>query len=56
MTKGFKSTELWITVAAVLMGAYLALEGVDATTIGAVVSPIMAYALSRGVAKHGNGA
>ena len=53
MTKGLKSTEFWMTLVAVGVGAYLAVQGVDATTIGAVAAPIMAYAFSRGVAKRG---
>ncbi len=51
MTKGMKTSEFWMTLAGVIVGVYLASTGASVQVIGAVVAPIMAYGLSRGLAK-----
>ena len=53
MSKGFKSTEFWISLAAIAAASYLAKTGADVATIGAVVGPSIAYIGSRGLAKMG---
>lgn len=53
MTKGMKSTELWLSLLGVVLGGYLAVQGVAASTIVAVVAPLASYILSRGIAKNG---
>jgi uncharacterized membrane protein (DUF441 family) len=51
-----KSSEMWVSVLAGVVASFLAYKGVDPTAIAAGISPFMAYALSRGVAKiNGNG-
>ncbi len=51
MTNGMKSTEFWLTLVGIAVGVYLASTGASVQVIGAVVAPIAAYGLSRGLAK-----
>ena len=55
MTKGFKSTEFWATVAAVAAGAYMAQNGVALDTIVGVLSPVLVYTGGRSFVKARNG-
>ena len=55
MTNGFRSTEFWMTILGLVAGAYLTIKGANVEQIVAVTGGVAAYALSRGVAKHGNG-
>jgi hypothetical protein len=60
MNKGYKTTEFWLSLAAVLIGA-LAAAGVfpegsmwmKVLGVGAVVLGSMGYSVSRGLAKQG---
>ena len=56
MTKGFKSTEFWMTIGGIVLGAYLSMNGVSDMVVMAIIGAGPGYAIGRGVAKHGNGA
>ena len=55
MTNGMKSTELWVSLGAMGLAAWLASIGIAETVIWAVVSPAVGYGLSRGLAKKSGG-
>lgn len=51
------TSEFWITITAmVILGALGALDKLTPELIVAIGGPTGVYALSRGIAKHGNGA
>jgi len=54
MTKGVKSSEFWLTIAGLGVGAWLHTQGADATVVLAFIGAGPAYGLGRGIAKHGN--
>jgi len=51
MTQGMKSSEFWLTLAAMGAGVYMSQTGTDLTVILAVIGGSGAYAVSRGLAK-----
>ena len=56
MTDGTKSSEFWVTIVAMVILAALGMfDKLTPELIAAVGGPTGLYALSRGIAKHGNG-
>ena len=53
MTQGMKSTEFWLSLAAMVAATYLAKSGADLQMILAVTGGAGAYSISRGIAKRG---
>lgn len=43
MSKGFKSTEFWIAIAAAAGGLYASMNGAPAAAIIAAMTPLMTY-------------
>lgn len=55
MTKGMRSTELWASVIATGVGAWLASTGADVAVIATVVGPMAIYTGGRSFVKGKNG-
>jgi len=55
MSKGFKSTEFWLTLAGLVGAVYLASTGADTAVVLAVAAGPGAYSVSRGIAKQNGG-
>jgi hypothetical protein len=56
MKQGIATSEFWVIIAGMVIMAIL--SGIDKLTpelIAAIAGPTGAYAISRGIAKHGNG-